>query len=84
MITWLASIASLPCSPSSSSFHVVPPETKRPCPCSQVTLFFLNSPAMPPVILRTIWSLRASIALRSKLTPLAMTPCAWSLCRARS
>src|SRR3972149_246448 len=75
-ITFFASTLSVFFPSETSIFHVVPPEASLPCPCSQVTLFFLNRPAIPEVILPTILSLRSSIVLRSNLTPEAGMPCA--------
>ena len=80
MMTFFASTVSA----SILIFQVVPPETSRPWPCNQVTLFFLNRPAIPEVILPTIRSFLSSIVFRSNFTPVAVMPCALNWCSTRS
>jgi len=63
-------------SPPTAIVYVSPPFTKRPKPCSHVTLFFLKRYSTPFTIFVTMDSLRACIFARSSLSPETVMP--WS------
>ena len=77
-MTCLAETVSLPLAPSTSTCQPSAPlPASLPRPCSQATLFFLNRPAMPEVILATMFSFRSRSVARSSFTPVAVIP--WAL-----